>query len=180
MTSAFYGGYSLDDCLLVFLYWICYYPSYHKLETLSGIPHANFSQIFGLIRALLYSWAKKEVGGSSAVQRRMIADSKITNPAFSCATLCLDGCQFRIQRAKRRQERHDNVSYKFKQKQARNYLVSCSMDKTITFISKGFGTRYHDLKHLKHIAYEYKQTIEPGDLILADAGFVGFQKHLIM
>jgi hypothetical protein len=89
--AVFYGRYSLDDCLLVFLYWICYYPSYHKLETLSGIPHANFSQIFGLIRTLLYSWAKKEVGGSSAVQRRMIADSKITNPAFSCATLCLDG-----------------------------------------------------------------------------------------
>jgi hypothetical protein len=54
------------------------------------------------------------------------------------------------------------------------------MDKIITFVSKGFGARYHDLKHLKHIAYEYKQTIEPGDLILIDAGFVGFQKHPIM
>jgi hypothetical protein len=178
--SSIYGGYSLEECTLVFLYWLCYYPSYHNLQNTTNIPHSNFGQIFGLIRALLFVWAKKQIGGSTSIQRRMVAEMKAKNVTFACVTLCLDGTQYHIQQAKRSQERHDNISYKYKQKQARNYLVACSMDKVITFDSMGMGARYHDLKHLKHCAFEFKDFIMPGDLILADAGFVGFQKHMLL
>ncbi len=52
-------------------------------------------------------------------------------------TLIVDGTQCRIWTPRDKEERQENPSYKFQQKQARNYLV-------IVFVSQGFGARHHD------------------------------------
>jgi len=60
-TPYLYGGCAVEDVTLLFLYYLLYNSSYHKLERLSTFPHSNFKQQFGSVRCVLCKWANEEI-----------------------------------------------------------------------------------------------------------------------